>query len=211
MARRAPFQRYSTARNLDELVNEHTRALNRSNNLPRDVFKLNRSAIADEFIGRLHPKLRDELGENAMRPPYTAHAALAVLDSKRSQSLHDYYGAQLTNPNFDISPRLGREQTQVASEYFGREPVLDTIHWLARELSARHRVYGTRGIYLRTFFLSECAKFRRVLGANYQPPDDWATIIAYLIGSGAIKVIAYHSSNGSNYLVFAFNGSQSRY
>ena len=111
----------------------------------------------------------------------------------------------------ELAPNVSREQRKVPKALFGEEAVQDCIDWLAREFSARHRAYGTRGLYLRRYFLGQCAHFRAVLDSDYQAPQHWERIVTHLIEAGALQVTAYHRSGDHNYPSFSFVGSGRRY
>ena len=78
-ARPAP----STAPSLNTIVNRATDEL-QIKGLPRDVTRWDKSHIAAELVACLPRSIRRELPEEVERPPYTAHAAYAVLQMAHS-------------------------------------------------------------------------------------------------------------------------------
>jgi hypothetical protein len=170
--------------------------------LKRDLPSRNRTAACERIVNSLPGKLRAKLGDDVLRPPYVAHAALAAIDAFEIGD--DYRG----NARM-LTPQLSREQTQAAIEWYGPADVQQCIRWLARELEARTLCYGTKGCYLREHFMSQCAHYREMLNSLYQAPDDWPEITSLLIQAGALQARYYHQAHGYNYPSFTFVGSHS--
>jgi hypothetical protein len=174
--------------------------------LKRDLPSRNRTRDALDLLRVLPESVKKRLSGSAKRPPYCAHAATAVSDSPDFEHLCDLW----KTGNHYFSPALTREQKSAAIEMFGPQEVRAWRSWLAAEFRARSFCYGTRGIFLRRFFLAECVRYRIVLNSDHQAPIHWQDITALMIRSRALVPSLYHRSGGTDYPSFCFSGGGAR-
>ena len=198
------FGRLPTVPDLNAIVDEVGAHLPRK--LKRDLPSRNLSRIAQDVVHSLPPKVREQLGRDATRPPYVVHAATAAADSPKYQHLCREWK---TGHHF-LSPMLTRDQKREAVEAYGEQEVREWRDWMAAEYRARFYAYGTRGLYLRRHFLAECSLYRRILESGYQAPTNWYDITSMMIRSKALVPSLYHRSGGKDYPSFVFSGGGAR-
>lgn len=171
--------------------------------LPRDLNRFDKSDIAVELVRTLPRRLREDLGREVVTAPYSAHAAWAIIQSRH---LGDWDAT-------DAAERLYAEQAvatlrwstiKEAVESFGQKETHQAVQWMAQELHARRMVFGTKSMFPYQSFLATLARYRRILGARPQAPDDWEGIISALIRGGALRMTHYHRARGKDFASFSF-------
>lgn len=186
---------------LNDVVDRITADL-RPRKLKRDLPSRDRSADAFDVVRSLPGKVRAQLGVAARRMPFVVHCATAASDSDDYEELCSRW----TTGHHEFVPGLSRSQQLDATEMFGPKAVKQWRSWMAAEFRARYYAFGTRGLYLRRYFLAEAAKYRRVLGSTPQAPEHWQQITSLMIRSGALQAAMYHRSGGKDYPAFTFGG-----
>ena len=191
---------------LDTIVNMHTRDLAKRR-VRQDIFSRNHSSTALEILDELKPKVQRALGDDAFRAPYSVHAAFAALDVKGLFSNHDLLRVTFCSQGRYYEPPLDAPSLRPAVQRYGREDVELCLWWLSREPRARNCCYGTGGLYLRRYFMSQCVHFREVLGSRHQAPSNWLSILEVLVYTGAVDVVGYMNAKGSSssYPVYSFS------
>jgi hypothetical protein len=198
--------RKRSRKSLNQLVDKITREFS-TNRYSRDLPQRNRSTVCDDFLAATRSRTRKLLQPDYDRRPYNAHTVLAIHDSPHFREAQQEPAMLFMAGTKSITPDTrSLPLTELIME-FGRDEVIATIKWLARELFARRCCYLTKGIYLRSHFLRQCALQRWALDAEHAPPENYEAIIVGLIEAGIVRPVAFHRAHGNDYPAFGIVGN----